>query len=88
MEIQECSHKAHDQVGKEILGFWKRHGSHMPTWARVVKQILILCATSAAVERLFSLLRDKFDQLMGNSLEDYIETSMMLNYNQRKVRSG
>jgi hypothetical protein len=36
---------------------------------------------TAAAERVFSLLQNSFTQRQSSSLEDYIETSIMLQYN-------
>ena len=44
------------------------------------KLILLVQPSSAAAERVFSLLQNSFTQRQF-SLEDYIETSIMLQYN-------
>ena len=42
-----------------------------------------LARSSAAAEHVFSLLSSSFKEQQANSLEDYIETSIMLQYNYR-----
>ena len=37
--------------------------------------------SSAAAERVFSLLNNSFKEQLYSSLEDYIDTSIMLQYN-------
>jgi hypothetical protein len=51
----------------------------------LVKKLLLIQPSSAAAERVFSLLNSMSSQ-QGNSLEDYIEASVMVRYNstQRK----
>ena len=44
-------------------------------WSTAFKLVLLVQPSSAAAERVFSLLRQ------SSSLEDYIETSLMLQYN-------
>ena len=39
--------------------------------------------TSAAAERVFSLLSNSFKENQQNALEDYISTSVMLQYNSK-----
>ena len=49
------------------------------------KKILVVQPSSAAVERAFSImLNNAFKDQQHNSLQDYIEVSTMLRYNNRK----
>ena len=63
------------------LLFWRRHASQLPTWAEALKRVLLIQPSSAASERVFSLLRNSFGERQNVSLQDYIETSLMLQYN-------
>ena len=60
----------------DSLDWWKRHEQKLPNWCSALVQ-----PTSAAAERVFSLLQNSFSQRQSTSLEDYIETSIMLQYN-------
>ena len=40
-----------------ILDWWKRNANDLPYWADATKKILLLQPSSAAAERVFSLLR-------------------------------
>jgi len=76
--------KNKEKVGLEILNFWKQfHINGLHTWGEVVQKLVNYAPSSAAVERLFSKLRRKFDESNENALEDYVETSMMLANNDR-----
>ena len=44
---------------------------------------LVVNPSSAAVERVFSLLNNSFKKQQELSMEDYIESSLMLQYNKR-----
>ena len=63
------------------LIFWKNHESDLPTWAKAARQVFLVQPSSAASERVFSLLRNSFGERQNSALQDYIETSLMLQYN-------
>ena len=72
-----------DDISSELaaLEFWKLNATDFPLWSSAVKKILAIQPSSAAAERVFSLLNSGFGDLQGNSLKDYIEASIMLRYN-------
>ena len=61
--------------------WWERHTEDLPHWSTAFKLVLLVQPSSAAAERVFSLLQNSFSQRQSSSLEDYIETSLMLQYN-------
>ena len=65
------------------LEWWKNHASEVPKWSSGCRAILLLQPSSAAAERVFSLLTNSFKEQQTHALEDYIETSVMLQYNKR-----
>ena len=67
----------------DILEWWKLHEAELPHWSSAVKKGLLLQPSSAASERVFSLLNNSFNDRQYNFLEDYIEASIMLQYNSR-----
>jgi len=50
-------------------------------WSAACKSILCLQPSSSAAEWIFSLLKNSFNEEQYSSLEDYIEASIMLQYN-------
>ena len=44
------------------LVFWKEHESTLPTWSQAARQVLLVQPSSAASERVFSLLRNSFGE--------------------------
>ena len=68
----------------DCLKYWKNSESTLPQWATSAKKILVVQPSSAAVERVFSMLTNAFKDQQHNSLQDYIEVSTMLRYNNRK----
>ena len=72
-----------DGISNDVckVNWWKRHTSELPKWSKACKSLLLLQPSSAAAERVFSLLTNSFKEQQSTSLEDYIETSIMLQYN-------
>ena len=71
-----------DSIYDPVL-FWKEHENTLPTWSQAARQILLVQPSSAASERVFSLLNNSFGERQYSSLQGYIEASLMLQYNKR-----
>ena len=65
----------------ETLMFWKQYANNIPKWKEAVAKIILLQPSSAAAERVFSLLKNSFGDQQLSALEDYIETSLIIQYN-------
>ena len=55
----------------------------MPAFAYVLRAVLANAPNSIPPERVFSILNDTFEDDMDNSLADYIELSLQLQFNLR-----
>ena len=64
-----------------VLNFWRDNTATLPKWSETAKNIMLIQASSAAAERVFSLLNNSFGDQQLSSLEDYLEASLMLQYN-------
>ena len=53
-------------------------------WAKAFTLVALVRPSSAAAERVFSILSDSFSSQQHLALEDYIQLSVMLQYNDRK----
>ena len=62
------------------LVFWRSHSPNLSHWAAAAKKILVVHPSSAASEMAFSLLTSTFHDQQSQSLVDYIELSMMLQF--------
>ena len=69
----------------DIIQWWKNHADRLSKWSSVFLQIVLVQPSSAAAETVFSLLSSSFTSQQESSLEDYIQLSVMLQYNYRKV---
>ena len=65
------------------IDWWRMNSEDLPKWSACVKQIVLIQPSSAAAERVFSLLTSSFTEQQIHSLNDYIEASIMLQYNER-----
>ena len=63
--------------------WWKRSEKVLPNWSSTCKSVLLVQPSSAAAERVFLILSNSFTDRQEHSLKDYIETSVMLQYNCR-----
>ena len=55
--------------------------SNLPQWSAVARKILFMQPSSPAAERVFSLLKATFTEQQEGCLQDYIEASIMLQFN-------
>ena len=60
------------------------HEDALPHWSLLVKKLLLIQPSSASAERAFSLLTSAFSSQQDRQLEDYLEASIMLQYNNTK----
>ena len=73
------------EVSSDIssLDFWKDHTASIQIWSNTAQNVLLLQPSSAAAERVFSVLNNTFASKQLRALEDYVEASVMLQYNKR-----
>ena len=62
------------------VAWWKSHAMEFPKWANAFRLVLLVQPSSAAAERVFSILQH-FTAQQESSLEDYLELSVTLQYN-------
>lgn len=62
--------------------FWRRFFVTVPIWYKVASEVALVMCSSAAVERVFSLLNCLFDDQQHQCLNDYKEASIMIRYNE------
>ena len=56
------------------VAWWKSHAMELPKWANAFRLVLLVQPSSAAAERVFSILQ-RFTAQQQSSLEDYLELS-------------
>ena len=55
----------------------------LPKWSSAAAKILLLQPSSAAADRAFSLWKASFGEQQESALQDYIEASLLLQFNKR-----
>ena len=78
-----------DKDGKDtfdLLAWWRANAAELPSWIPVLRAVLAHSPNSCPPERVFSILNDSFDDDQENALADYMEFSLMVQYNERDPR--
>ena len=73
-----------DDFTETVPGWYKNHSGEVGAWAGASLIVLSFTPSSAAAERVFSLLRALFGSNQDMALADYIQGSMMVCYNGTK----
>jgi hypothetical protein len=61
--------------------FWRSHRPALPKLKKFAYYAITIAPSSAASERVFSVLKRLFNELQVNALEDYVSTSVIMAYN-------
>jgi len=65
----------------DLVSYWRLKQARLPTWSRIAFTAGLVLPSSGCVERVFSLLRNLFNDRQESLLEDYIENSVRSSYN-------
>ena len=65
-----------------MLEWWRGNETKLPHWAKACRRALLVQPSSVSVERVFFLLNNAFHKQQESSMEDCIESSLMLQYNE------
>ena len=57
-------------------------------WHMAATKMFIHMPSSCSVERVFSILKNIIGDQQGRALQDYVEGSMLVNFNQRQRLNG
>ena len=68
-----------------VLAFYRAYNPRFPTWAKAARIIFAMAPSSAASERVFSLVKNMFGKEQFAAMADFIQGSHMLRYNKRRV---
>ena len=68
---------------EQKVEWWHRQEKRLPRWATAAKQVLLIQPSSAAAERVFSILKASFNEQQSCALVDYIQASVKAQYNKR-----
>ena len=83
-ELPDYLTKAEDvSINMAPFEWWGRQAHNLPNWSAAVRKIVLVQLLSAAAEIVFSLLKASFNEQQDHALQDYVESSLMLQYNKR-----
>ena len=68
---------------KDKVKWWRQQSDNLPHWSAVMK-VLLVQPSSAAAERVFSILNSSFNESQEHALVDYLQDCVVLQYNNRK----
>ena len=74
-----------EEYSRGLLKWWRIYNPSFPTWAKAARIIFAMAPSSAASERVFSLVKSMFGKEQLSSLADFVQGSVMLRYNKRNV---
>lgn len=69
----------------KIMPFWASRQKEMPTWCALVRVVTTVTPSSAAAERVFSIMNSQFGDNQASALDDYVGTSVKLCFNKRQA---
>ena len=78
------NHGSINDFTETVLGWYKNHSAEIDTWAEASLIAFSFTPSSAAAERVFSLLKNLFGSNQDLALADYVQGSMLLRYNGTK----
>ena len=64
-----------------ILEWWEKHHQALPHWSLFARHCAVLQPSSAAAERVFSIVNALFTDSQEQCLSDYFEGGTMMRYN-------
>jgi hAT family C-terminal dimerisation region len=65
----------------DIAHWWRLHASTLPHFASAAKRAIVIQPSSAAAERVFSMLGNMFDDRQMRALADYKSVAVMMRFN-------
>ena len=68
---------------EDKVKWWRQQSDNLPHWSSAVMKVLLVQPSSAAGERVFSILNSSFNDSQEHALVDYLQACVMLQYNNR-----
>ena len=68
---------------EDKVNWWRQHSDRSPHWSFAVMKVILVQPSSAAAEKVFSIINSSFNDSQDHALVDYIQACVMLQYNKR-----
>ena len=69
----------------DLVQFWYQRKDMLPGFCKLFAVLMLLQPSSAACERVFSVLTRMLGDQQDSALQDYVQTQVMLEYNKRRI---
>ena len=69
-----------------VLKWWRCHARHIPHWATAARIMFAISPSSAAAERVFSILANSFGSTSSRdrALDDLVEGTLQVRFNDKQ----
>ena len=81
VKVNELRNDFNQEV--DTLQWWKDVSPELLSWSAAATKLVLVQPSSAAAERVFSLLVTMFEDQQHDVLKDYVEAALMLRVNNR-----
>ena len=68
---------------EDKVKWWRQQSDNLPHWSSAVMKVLVVQRSSAAAERVFSILNSSLNDSQEHALVNYLQACVMLRYSNR-----
>lgn len=86
--VQKCNADSTLSERTDIQEWWLRHKGSLSAWVKGLCLILLFHPTSAAAERVFSLVNNYVSEQQDKLSDEHMKTQLMVQYNNRELSPG
>ena len=85
-DVHEASFDHDDPTAftEAVLKWWRCHARCIPQWATAARIMFAISPSSAAAERVFSILATSFDSTRDCALGDLVEGTLQVRFNNKQ----
>ena len=91
VDVTAFDHDDPTAFTEAVLQWWRCHARDLPHWAKAAQIMFSISPSSAAAERVFSILANSFDPTRDCALQDLVEGTLQIRFNNKqreKERKG
>ena len=63
---------------EDKVKWWRQQSDNLPHWSSAVMKVLLVQPSSAAAERVFSILNSSFNDSQEHALADYLQACVLV----------
>ena len=81
VDVSVFDHDKPPEFTAAVLDWWRGNCTQIPNWAVAARIMFAIPPSSAAAERIFSILGNSFDPTRQTALQDLVEGTLMVRFN-------